>query len=242
MINHWNCELFLTRVDWTQEIVGFSEDHYTLAPRGIQSGVPRPSSTGDLINLPLWRALALITVLTGCGSIERSASTQQTLGRALLAGHGDVVLRIDRERSLTNVVGKADIWGRKTNEGFSEVRFAGVEPNGEVVLYRRAVQVMSNETTLTRTPMSFQSGSANATMSGTAATSGGTTQFSGTSRSVGSPTTISSGSAYHIAMPSDTIAIRLGPSERRVPISGYLVEILSASPNSIEYRITVQPQ
>lgn len=194
------------------------------------------------MKLPFWLAATLIAMLTGCGSIERSASTQQVLGRALLAGPGDVVLRIDRERSLTNVVGKADVWGRKTSEGFSEVRFAGVEPDGQVVLYRKDVQVMSNETTLTRTPMSFTSGSANATASGTVATSGGTTQFLGTSRAVGSTTTISSGSAYHIAIPSDTIAIRLGPNERRVPISGYLVEILSANPNSIEYRVTVQRQ
>jgi hypothetical protein len=194
------------------------------------------------MNLRFWLSTLFVATLCGCGSIERSASTQQALGKALLAGPGDVVLRIDRERSLTNVVGKADIWGRKTNEGFSEVRFAGVEPDGQVVLYRKDVQVMSNETTLTRTPMSFTSGSANTTMSGTAAISGGNTQVSGVGRSVGSATTISSGSAYHIAIPSDTIAIRLAPSERRVPISGYLVEILSVSPNSIEYRVTSQPQ
>lgn len=203
--------------------------------------VGAPTKEGRM-NLRSWSFAVLVVVLSGCGSIERSASTHQTLGKALVAGPGDVVLRIDRERSLTNVVGKADIWGRKTNEGFSEVRFAGVEPDGQIVLYRKDVHVMSNETTLTRTPMSFTSGSASTTTSGTATTLGGSTQLSGSGRSVGSATTISSGPAYHIAIPSDTIAIRLGPSERRVPISGYLVEILSVSPNSIEYRVTALPQ
>jgi hypothetical protein len=189
-----------------------------------------------------WLVAALAAVLSGCGSIERTASSQQPVGKVLVAGPGDVVLRIDRERSLTNVVGKADIWGRKTNEGFSEIRFAGVESNGQVVFYRKDVQIMSNETTLTRTPMSFTSASANTAMSGTATSYGNTAQLSGTSRSVGNATTISSGSEYHVAVPSDTIAIRLGPNERRVPISGYVVEILSAGPNAIEYRVTQQPQ
>ena len=185
---------------------------------------------------------ALILALGGCGSIERTASSQQSLGKALLAGPGDVVLRIDRERSLTNVVGKADIWGRKTNEGFSEVRLAGVESDGQVVLYRKDVQVMSNETTLTRTPMSITSGSSSTSVSGNASTYGSTTQLLGIARSTGSATTLSSGSAYHIAIPSDTVAIRLAPNERRIPIAGYVIEILSVTPNSIEYRLAVQAQ
>ena len=185
---------------------------------------------------------ALILALGGCGSIERTASSQQSLGKALLAGPGDVVLRIDRERSLTNVVGKADIWGRKTNEGFSEVRLAGVESDGQVVLYRKDVQVMSNETTLTRTPTSITSGSSSTSVSGNASTYGSTTQLLGIARSTGSATTLSSGSAYHIAIPSDTVAIRLAPNERRIPIAGYVIEILSVTPNSIEYRLAVQAQ
>ena len=139
-------------------------------------------------------------------------------------------------------MGKADIWGRKTAEGFSEVRFAGVEPDGQVVLYRKDVQVMSNETTLTRTPMSFTSGSSNTTVSGNASTYGNNTQMTGTARSTGTATTIRSGSAYHIAIPSDTVAIRLGRNERRLPIAGYVIEILSATSNSIEYKVATQVQ
>lgn len=189
-----------------------------------------------------WLAATLVAVLSGCGSIERTTSSQQPVGKVLVAGIGDVVLRIDRERSLTNVVGKADIWGRKTNEGFSEIRFAGVESNNQVVFYRKDVQIMSNETTITRTPMSFASASANTAMSGTAKAYGNTAQLSGSSRTVGNAATISSESAYHVAVPSDTIAIRLGPNERLVPISGYVIEILSVEQNAIKYRVTQQPQ
>ena len=197
---------------------------------------------GDPMKIKFWLVAVLAIVLSGCGSIDHTASSLQPVGKVLLAGPGDVVLRIDRERNLTNVVGKADIWGRKTNEGFSEIRFAGVESNGQIIFYRKDVQIMSNETTLTRTPMSFTSASANTAMSGTATTNRNTAQLSGTSSSVGSATTISSGSEYHVAVPSDTIAIRLAPNERRLPISGYVVEILSVSQNSVEYKVTQQPQ
>jgi hypothetical protein len=181
--------------------------------------------------------LLVAVALSACGSIEHMATPQQPLGKVLLAGPGDVVLRIDRERNLENVVGKADIWGRKTKEGFSEIRFAGVEESGVVVLYRKEIHVMTNETTLTRTPFSHTSGSSTSNITGTANTFGSTTQLSGTARTTGSATTISSGSDYHLVVPSDTIPIRLAPNERRVPISGYVIEIVSASPNSIEYRV-----
>lgn len=175
--------------------------------------------------------------LTACGSIERTASAHQPTGKVLLVGPGDVVLRIDRERSLENAAGKADIWGRKTKEGFTEVRFAGVEPDGSVVLYRKDVHIMTNETTLTRTPMSFTSGSNQTALNGNANRFGTSTQFSGTAHTSGTSTTISSGTDYHIPVPNDTIEIRLSPSEKRLPLSGYVVEVLSASANSLEFRI-----
>ena len=181
--------------------------------------------------------LVAAAALIGCGSIEKSASVQQPLGKSLLAGPGDVVLRIDRERSLANIHGKADIWGRKTNEGFTEIRFAGVEPDGQVVLYRKDIEILSNETTLTRTPLSFTSGSATTSATGTAYSSGSSTQFSGVARSSGTATTVNSGTAYHMAIPADTVAIRLAPGERRLPISGYFIEVLAATPNSIEFRV-----
>ena len=181
--------------------------------------------------------LIAASALAGCGSIEKTASVQQPTGKVLLAGPGDVVLRVDRERSLANIAGKADLWGRKTNEGFTEVRFAGVEPDGQVVLYRKDVEILSNETTLTRTPLSFTSGSSTTNVTGIAYSSGGGTQLSGTGRTVGAATTLNSGTAYHMAIPADTVAIRLAPGEKRLPISGYVIEVLSATPNSIEFKV-----
>lgn len=186
--------------------------------------------------------LALCLSLSACGSIQHTATAQQPTGKVLLAGPGDVVLRVDRERSLENVVGKADLWGRKTKEGTSEIRFAGVEPTGAVVFYRKDVQILTNETTLTRTPLSFTSGSSTTTAKGSANTFGGVTHLSGSAQTVSTATTVHSGSDYHIAVPSNTIPIRLDPTERTLPIAGYIIEILLSLPNSLEYRILKQEQ
>lgn len=183
-------------------------------------------------------AVALLLCLNACGSIEHTSALAQSLDKVLLAGRGDVVLRIDRERNLENVVGKADMWGRKTKEGFSEIRFAGIEPSGVVVLYRKDVDILSNETTITRTPISVTSGSTTTTGSGTTSSLGNTTLVSGRAQTMASSTTVSSGPDYHIAIPSDTIAIQLAPGEKRLPVSGYVIEVLAASANSIEYRVT----
>jgi hypothetical protein len=187
-------------------------------------------------------AVALLLCLTACGSIEHTSTPVQSIDKVLLVGTGDVVLRIDRERNLENVVGKADMWGRKTKEGFSEIRFAGIEPSGVVVLYRKDVDILSNETTLTRSPMSVTSGSAITTGSGTASSMGNTTHLSGWAQTMASSTTVSSGTDYHLAVPSDTVAIRLAPGEKRLPVSGYVIEVLAASANSIEYRVTQAEQ
>ena len=98
--------------------------------------------------------------LMGCASIDHTVRLQQPLGRSLIAGPGDLVLRVDHERNLENIWGKADMWGRKTKEGFSEIRFAGVEPTGEIVLARKDTDIITNETILSRMPFSSTTGHA----------------------------------------------------------------------------------
>ena len=98
--------------------------------------------------------------ISGCAAIEHTSYIEQPVGQARIAGIGDVVLRVNKQRNLENISGKADIFGRKTNEGFAELRFAGVEKSGEIVLYRKDVQIISNETTMSRTPIAFNTGQA----------------------------------------------------------------------------------
>ena len=182
--------------------------------------------------------VAITASFAGCASIDHSAAVKQSVGTTLVAGPGDLVLRIDRERSLENAFGKADLFGRKTKEGFTELRFAGVEPSGEVVLFRKDVQIVTNETTMSRTPIATSTGRSTTSISGSANTFGGSSQIQGTGTTNYSTSTLVPQKDFHVVVPSETMAVRLAPDEKRLPVSGYLIEIVSASRNSLQYKIT----
>jgi hypothetical protein len=183
--------------------------------------------------------LIFAAALSGaCATIDHTSSVKQSLNKPLVAGPGDLVIRVDRERNLENVFGKADIFGRKTKEGFTELRFAGIETTGEIVLFRKDVQIVTNETTMSRTPFATTTGSATTSISGSATTFGNSTQIQGTGSTNYSSTTMLPTSDFHVVVPSDTVAVRVGPNEKRIPIAGYLIEIISASRNALEYKVT----
>lgn len=183
--------------------------------------------------------IALLT-LSGCADIQHTSAPEQALNRNLLAGPGDVVLRIDKQRNLENAFGKSDVFGRRTNEGFIEIRFIGVESNGQIVLSRKDVQIITNETTMSRTPVTQTSGRANTTVSGRA-----TDDFRGTSVNAAAnttyqETTISPSSDFHLVVPADAIPIRIASTDTAIPVEGYIIQIIRAAPQSLEYRITRQ--
>ncbi|MGO8761121.1 MAG: hypothetical protein ACLP2P_04700 [Desulfobaccales bacterium] len=183
--------------------------------------------------------LCLTLSVSACATIEHTTKAEQPVGQQLISGVGDVILRINKKRNLENAFGKADVFGRKTNEGYSEIRFAGVEPNGDVVLYRHDVMIMTNETTMSRTlPFSTSTGSAKSTMSGNYNGATNTGNLNAASQANFSSTTIAPATDYHIVIPAGAIPIRVRAGENRVPIEGYLIEIIKATPISLEYRIT----
>lgn len=160
--------------------------------------------------------VAFAALLSACASIDHTSLAKQSVGKTLIAGPGDLVLRIDRERNLENAFGKADVFGRMTKEGFTEVRFAGVEANGEIVLYRKDVQILTNETTMSRTPIETTSGSSRTSVTGTANSLGSTTRIQGTGTTNYSSTTLAPASDFHVIVPSDTVAVRLAPNEKAI--------------------------
>lgn len=174
------------------------------------------------------RLIAVLAVLSliGCTPITRQSTAEQPTSTELRAGVGDVMLRIEKTKCLPNAFGKCDIFGRTTSEGFIELRFAGIERSGEVVLARKDVEILSNESTMTRTPVAYSTGQAQAVTSGSS------------TRVTGQAMTISPLPDYHVVVPSDAIAIRLPPAERTLLIAGRTVEILEASAGTIRYKIT----
>ena len=148
-----------------------------------------------------------------------------------------VVIHINHERDLENAYGNADIFGRKTKEGFSELRFLGASANGDIILARKDVKILSNETTLSRSPFSYTTAESNTTTTGVYSGNNNGGTISGNSNTTYNSTTMSPTSDYHVAIPSDSTPITLNSSERTLPIDGYVIEIIKATPNSLQYMI-----
>jgi hypothetical protein len=146
-----------------------------------------------------------------------------------MAGVGDLVARIDKERNLENAFGASDIFGRKTKEGFTELRFAGLTPTGEVVLYRTDTNIITNETTISRSPFSstYSQANANTTYGGGLAS----TSISGTS------TTINPTTDYHAVIPAGSAQIIVPKGTDAVPFEGHIVRLLGATAVSLSYRV-----
>ena len=183
-------------------------------------------------------SVVLLACISGCATVEHTSSPEQHIGKRFIVGVGDVVLRVNKQRNLENIFGKASISGRKTNEGFSELRFAGIETSGEVVLYRKDVRIMTNETTMSRSPFSTTAGSSDTTVTGSYSGSGNLGTFNANAKTNYSSTTLSPTSDFHVVVPAETIPVRLPAGETKIPMEGYVVEIIKATPVSLEYRIT----
>lgn len=181
--------------------------------------------------------VAVVAALAACTPIMQYQKAEGALNVPLRAGPGDVVLRVSKARDLENAFGRADLYGRKTNEGFSELRFVGLDLDGSVLLYRKDVNIITNETTLSRTPIaqsfSSQSTTLNATANGPF--------ISGNANTFGATTTFLPSQDFHAVVPSDGIPIRLAPGIRSLPFEGQTVEILDATGTALSFRVVAPP-
>lgn len=191
-----------------------------------------------------FHALVLCFVISACAPIEHAQMLVQPLDSPLMAGPGDVVARVNKQRDLENLFGNADIYGRKTNEGYAELRYAGLESDGTIVLYRKDVSIVTNETTMSRSPFSSSFASANTTssgtMSGSAVGNGFSASGSASSTTNATALTVKPVSEFHVVIPADTVAIRLPKNATQLPFEGKTVTILSVSPTQLNYRISEQ--
>lgn len=178
--------------------------------------------------------LVALAALAGCAPIEHTTKASQEVNRQQIAGPGDQILHVDRQRNLENVFGQSDIFGRKTNEGFSELYFQGVETDGTMVLYRMSTTIITNETTMSRTPITQTF----ANTTGDVGVYGNTANFNATTMA----TTITPAQDYHVVVPDGVLAIRLPPGTRSVPFEGYIVEIIGITSTALTYRISPAAQ
>jgi len=180
--------------------------------------------------------IAIVTsaaALSACGTIEHYEVVEQPVGRLLVAGVGDVVLRVNRQRDLENVAGRADLWGRKTDEGYIEVRYMGIAPDGSIMFSRQDLTIRSNETTVTRM------GAVPVPVSSSTRSSGmfGSYNYYGTSTTTGTAWAPAP-QATTMALPSSTVTIRLAPGQPGLVQAGrYALRVEQANSASISYSI-----
>jgi hypothetical protein len=176
--------------------------------------------------------------LSACASIEKSRLAEQPTNQLLLAGKGDVVLKVNKQRDLENAFGNADVFGRKTNEGFSELRFAGVEESGAIVFYRNDIRIMTNETTMSRSGVSSTFGSETTTASGSYYGNESYGTVSGSATTNYSSSTLSPTSDFHAVIPQGTTPIVLKPGDTTVVMEGYVLEVLDVSSGALKYKVS----
>jgi len=96
--------------------------------------------------------LLAVGMLAGCASIQHKTTMHQPYGEVRTVGVGDVVVKFTTEKSLPNVFGKADIFGRTTPTSTTTVIFEGVK-EGKVYFSRRSIDIETGATTMNSTPL-----------------------------------------------------------------------------------------
>jgi len=184
--------------------------------------------TNRLLRLVIF--LVWATALAACAPVETKTTLVTSItGDIRTAGPGDTVIDFQSRRSLPNIVGKADLFGRTTNAGRTTVRYVGTR-GGQAVFVRSDLIIESNATTMSETPLIVPTTSTT-TMSGVV----GRTPVSGSASSISYQVIPPRGSS-EVATTVQPIEIRLVAGQS-VTIQGRTLRVIRVSPASVEYRI-----
>lgn len=136
---------------------------------------------------------------------------------------GDVMLRVDRTECLPNVFGKCDIFGRTRTRGYTDIRYMGLAPDGRPVFRRRDVDVLNNETTMSRSSLSSSIVSAQPYQQGALVT--------GVTAGPPKPAQIET-------LPPDTVEFAVDLRQTRtVTLNDQAIDILDANSSQVRFNI-----
>jgi hypothetical protein len=168
--------------------------------------------------------------LTACSPVEtKTTLVTPASGQIRSAGPGDIVMNFQSRRSLPNIVGKADLFGRTTDAGRTTVRYLGTRGH-QAIFERSDIVVESNATTMSETPLILPT-TTNTNISGTV----GGMPVSGTASSTSYKYIPPRGSSQY-ATAAQPIQLALG-SGQSVKVEGRMLRVVRVSPNAVEYRI-----
>lgn len=184
-------------------------------------------STKCLFAIATMAALACVAPSAGAADLPITSTMTQPAGHELEAGIGMPVFKLTRTSPLPNAFGMADVFGRKVDRGYVELRYQGIASDGRLVFRLTDVETRSTETTMNRTPMTVGTGQATVTGTGNSATVRGS---SFTMR--GQPGT-------NELLPANTTEFAIDPEKRKeFRAAGVTVKILEADETNFRYVLT----
>lgn len=163
----------------------------------------------------------LAALLSACAPVAQTSVSSRTLGTQAYSSVGDIMFRADAKESLPNAFGRADLFGRTRDRGFSELRYMGLNRANQPVFRRRDVDVLTNETTMSRSQ-------ADTTVFSVAQPAGAGIIVTGVATS--------SPQANVQVLPPDTVEFALDLSKgRTITIHDHTVEIVAATQAGVTF-------
>lgn len=185
-------------------------------------------------------ALTFIALsLLGCGDVqERSHIVGARTGTPLTASVGDTVLRVARDKNLPNIVGKADVFGRRTPTGVDTVQYLGTR-DGRAFFKRHTVNIETGATTMNSTPLIIPN-IATTTQSGSVHTAYGTGSYSGTATTVLPPTVIPAHPPPSMVMDDGSLllSVDLSKNPKQLSVAGKTLTVIQADSARLVYMLS----
>lgn len=151
----------------------------------------------------------------------------QRIGAPIETHIGGQVFKVTRTSPLPNAFGRGDMFGRTVDRGSVELRYQGQTPEGKLVFRVIDVDVRSNETTMNRTPMTYSSGTA------TASSSGSNTTVRGNAY------TIRGQEGRNEMLPPNTTEFAVDPEKKReLRIGSVGIKIIEFDETSLRYSLS----
>ena len=202
------------------------------APRGFELRAAIAGARSVVHRRPRLVITLAVTALAvaGCAQVHQRQQLAEPIGLVMRTPVGGTIATIMKDRDLPNAFGRADIYGRTVDAGFTRLIYRGRNADGSVLVEQVNVDIQSNASTMTRAPVIYtgtQPAVASSRERGVAY---------GTSRtvSVASP-------ADQVAMPLPSAAQFSIPKQRSLTLpTGQTVEFIAAEPQQLLFRIVDQ--
>lgn len=172
--------------------------------------------------------IVTLSVVMACAPVETRSGLDRPTGESY-ASAGDLILRVNRQDNLPNAFGRADVFGRTRDRGYTEIRYMGLNASGNPTFRRRDVEIATNETTMSRSgAFSTYSSQAAGQRTGSVASA----SYSATGA------TFIPAHAQVIPLPPDTVDIVLNLRDgRTLTVGQHGAEILEATSAGVRYRV-----